>query len=203
MKRQADKSRSERQFNVGNWVYLKLQPYTRSSLSYRSSQKLSFRFFGPYSITVRIGAVAYRLALPDTTAIHPVFHVSQLKISHGVTPVSASTNAIVEFQVPQSVLQRRWTSGAHPIEEVLIKWSHMPASLATWENYELLRQQFPHASAWGHAGSPGRATVTATEDTVSDPAIQVTEEAEHRPVRARKPNTRVTGPAHLGVISLS
>ena len=74
----------------------------------------------------------------------------------------------------------------------------MPASLATWENYELLRQQFPRAPAWGHVGSQGRATVIATEDTVSDPAIQVTEEAEHRPVRARKPNTR-----HLGVISLS
>lgn len=76
MKRQADKSRSERQFKVGDWVFLKLQPYTQSSLSNRSHQKLSFKFFSPYRITAQIGAVAYRLALPDTSAIHLVFHVS-------------------------------------------------------------------------------------------------------------------------------
>jgi hypothetical protein len=46
MKRQADKSRSERQFAVVDWVFLKLQPYIQSSVSHRSSQKL--RFFGPY-----------------------------------------------------------------------------------------------------------------------------------------------------------
>jgi hypothetical protein len=28
MKNQADKHRSEREFSVGDWVYLKLQPYT-------------------------------------------------------------------------------------------------------------------------------------------------------------------------------
>lgn len=42
MKRQSDKSRSERQFEIGNMVYLKLQPYVQSSLSNRSNQKLSF-----------------------------------------------------------------------------------------------------------------------------------------------------------------
>lgn len=36
MKRQVDKHCSERQFNVGNWVYLKLQPYIQSSLAYFS-----------------------------------------------------------------------------------------------------------------------------------------------------------------------
>jgi len=132
MKRQSDKSRSERRFMVGDWVFLKLQPYVQSSLSHRSNQKLSFRFFGPYRVVQRIGAVAYKLALPDSSAIHPVFHVSQLKASHGTEPVSqAIPTSAIDFQVPQRILQRRWTSGDHPMEHVLIQWSHMPASLAT------------------------------------------------------------------------
>lgn len=55
MKRQADKQRSEREFSVGDQVYLKLQPYVQSSITARSNQKLSFRFFGPYVILERIG----------------------------------------------------------------------------------------------------------------------------------------------------
>jgi hypothetical protein len=159
MKRQSDKSRSEHQFAVGDWVFLKLQPYVQSSVSHRSSQKLAFRFFGPYIVIERIGSVAYHLALPEIAAIHPVFHVSQLKTSHGSEPIPTSLpNSVV--QVPKQVLQHRWTSGDHPIEQGLIRWSHMPASLATWENLEQLKQQFPRAPAWGHAGSQGGQMLT-------------------------------------------
>jgi len=45
MKSQADKHRSEREFAVGDWVYLKLQPYVQSSLAPRANQKLAFKFF--------------------------------------------------------------------------------------------------------------------------------------------------------------
>ena len=88
MKRQADKHRSERSFAVGDWVFLKVQPYVQSSLARRANQKLAFWFFGPYQILERIGAAAYKLALPSSSSIHPVFHVSQLKVSHGKLPVS-------------------------------------------------------------------------------------------------------------------
>jgi hypothetical protein len=86
MKQQADKSRSERSFSVGDEVFLKLQPYVQSSLAPRSNQKLSFKFFGPYKILAKVGEVAYKLDLPSTSSVDPVFHVSQLKkaISGGV-----------------------------------------------------------------------------------------------------------------------
>ena len=44
------------------------------------SGKLAPRYIGPFSITERIGSVAYRLLLPaQFFVIHDVFHVSQLR----------------------------------------------------------------------------------------------------------------------------
>lgn len=83
MKKQADKHRSERSFEVGDLVYLKLQPYVQSSLAPRAHQKLAFRIFGPFPVIARVGSVAYKPQLPGSSLIHPVFHVSQLKKAKG------------------------------------------------------------------------------------------------------------------------
>jgi hypothetical protein len=88
MKRQADKRRSERSFF--RW-YVGLPKATALRAVFtcsRANQKLAFRFFGPYKILECIGAASYRLALPPSTLIHPVFHVSQLNASHGKLPMS-------------------------------------------------------------------------------------------------------------------
>jgi hypothetical protein len=58
MCKQADKHRVERVFQVGDSVYLKLQPYVQTSIARCSTQKLAFKFFGPYTILKRVGAVA-------------------------------------------------------------------------------------------------------------------------------------------------
>ena len=44
MKHQADKKRSDRKFNVGDHVYLRLQPYVQSSLAPRAHNKLCFKY---------------------------------------------------------------------------------------------------------------------------------------------------------------
>lgn len=71
MKVSADKTRIFREFEVNDLVFLKLQPYIQNSVALRSNQKLAYKYYGPYRILARVGKVAYRLELPDTSRIHP------------------------------------------------------------------------------------------------------------------------------------
>lgn len=133
MKNQAYKGRTERSFEVGMWVYLKLQPYIQSSLAPRAKQKLLFKFFGPFQILAKIGSVAYKLALPPSSSIHPVFHVSQLKLAVPATHIVAPElpNTTTEFQVP-AILQTKYTAhGNSTVTQALVKWSGMSSALAT------------------------------------------------------------------------
>lgn len=57
MKAHADKRRSERTFNIGDFVFLRLQPYVQSSLAPCAHQKLSFKFFGPTRSMPRLGTL--------------------------------------------------------------------------------------------------------------------------------------------------
>jgi hypothetical protein len=59
MKQQADQGHSERHFVEGDQVFLCLQPYKQTSLKAEQCQKLSPKFYGPYTVLKHVGQVAY------------------------------------------------------------------------------------------------------------------------------------------------
>ena len=51
MKQQADQHHSEQIFNMGDWVFLRLQPYKQRSLkNTKKDNKLSPKYYGPYKV---------------------------------------------------------------------------------------------------------------------------------------------------------
>lgn len=93
--------------------------------------------------------MAYRLALPPTAKIHPVFHVSQLRkvLGHASTvlqlPPTMTDSLVMECQ-PEHVLGiRNMKAGSSSDSEVLIKWTGLPESEATWEQFCNIADRFP------------------------------------------------------------
>ncbi|XP_078166228.1 uncharacterized protein LOC144560881 [Carex rostrata] len=152
MKRFADKSRTERHFSIGDWVYLKLQPYRQTTVGGKKNHKLRCKYSGPFEVIEKIGKLAYKLKLPTGSQVHPVFHVSQLKgrIGNGqpVLPNLPIMGADGKWRVePVAILQRRIVKkGNTAAAEILVQWSNLPESEATWEDYETLIQQFPDST---------------------------------------------------------
>jgi len=134
MKLQADRHRSDRQFCVGEKVLLKLQPYVQQSVVSRPYPKLSFKFFGPFEVLEKIGSAAYRLALPDHSLLHPVFHVSQLKpFTPNYSPVYSDLPKLVDLSVhdlqPERILDRRLVKKGNQVESSAGSISYMGRSL--------------------------------------------------------------------------
>ena len=80
MKQQEDQHHSERIFEEGDWVFLRLQTYKQMSLKQlNKDNKLAPRYYGPYKVLQKIGSMAYKIELPASSRVHPIFHVSYLK----------------------------------------------------------------------------------------------------------------------------
>ena len=141
MKQQADQHHSERSFDVGDWVFLRLQPYKQMSLKQaKKDNKLSPKYYGPYKLLQNIGTMTYKLELPASSQVHPVFHVSCLKKVIGENlPVQTILPELDEegkiILEPEAVMETRtrqlWNRS---ILEYLIKWKNLPTEDSTWED---------------------------------------------------------------------
>ncbi|XP_076911425.1 uncharacterized protein LOC143569378 [Bidens hawaiensis] len=92
-----------------------------------------------------IGAVAYKLDLPQDSHMHPVFHVSLLKKAHGqhspTIPLPAGPRFL--FQ-PRAIIDKRLArKGTKLVSQVLVHWHGVPLADATWEFEDEFQLRFP------------------------------------------------------------
>ena len=75
-KKYADKKRIKfPELKEGDKVWI----LTRNIKTTRPAKKLDYKKIGPYTVERKISNVAYKIKLPDSMRIHPVFHVSLLE----------------------------------------------------------------------------------------------------------------------------
>ncbi|GJW82801.1 retrotransposon-related protein [Tanacetum coccineum] len=124
MKSYADKKRSDREFDVGDF------------------------FYGPFKVLDRIGKVAYKLELPPTAQFHSVFHVSQLKRCHskgatmGTLPL-CDAQGLIDAS-PLKLLDRKMVKqGNRAVVYGLIQWTNGTEDDATWELLNDVEKRFP------------------------------------------------------------
>nr|XP_025702560.1 uncharacterized protein LOC112803269 [Arachis hypogaea] len=108
-----DNRRHNLDFSVGDQVFLKVSPM-KGVMRFGKRGKLSPRYIVPFEILDRIGAIAYRLALPsELSMIHPVFHVSMLRKylsdpSHVLTPQAIELKDDLSFEEePVAIVDRQ------------------------------------------------------------------------------------------------
>ena len=100
----------------------------------RPSDKLDHRKLGPFRIDKKVGTVSYRLLLPRTMNIYPVFHISLLEPAPKGAPPAPITeiqpvNPNAEYEV-EKILDCQQVRNT---VKYLIHWKGYPQSENTWE----------------------------------------------------------------------
>jgi hypothetical protein len=146
----ADKRRMPLYFHEGDYVYLKVSPLKGVS-RFGVKGKLAPRYIGPFPVLEQCGPVAYRLQLPEiVSAIHNVFHVSQLKKCLRVPDRTIeATDVVLEPDLtysehPIRVLdQKDRVTRRKTLKFYKIQWNQHSEEEATWETQDFLDKNFP------------------------------------------------------------
>lgn len=150
IKQLANRMRNEREFSMGEEVYLRIRYPHLKSIFQGPISKLSPKYYGPFPIIAKIGKVAYQLQLPEESL---VFHVSLLKKFVGTQRVS-STLPILPKEINKVVgleaIIDRWVMYKHgaSLIYVLVKWQNCLVDSNTWEYFLDLLKQFPKSASF-------------------------------------------------------
>lgn len=146
-----DRRRQELEFMVGDQVVLRVSPM-KGVMRFGRKGKLSPRYVGPFEIVQRVGAVAYRLALPPEFGfIHPVFHVSMPRKylpdpSHVLQHQSVQLDKDLSYEEEHVVIIDRQVKKLRnkEIASVKVVWRNHAYEEATWELENAMRTKYPH-----------------------------------------------------------
>jgi hypothetical protein len=113
--------------------------------------KLAHRYIGPFWIMQHCGLLAYRLPLPENmSAVHNVFHVSQLKKCLGVPEQAMDVLEVnlqpdlIYLEYPIRALdQKGRIPWRRTVKFYKVQWNKHSEDEATWESKDYLIENFP------------------------------------------------------------
>lgn len=131
-------------FDIGEWVWLRLQHRPAAFLGVGAKGKLAPKSYGPFKVRAKIDVVAYRLELTPRARINNVFHVGVLKKYHGEPPeVPPMLPPLFQGRVHPTPIKALHARIARGVQQVLIQWEGQPASAASWEDVPTFRDRYP------------------------------------------------------------
>ena len=123
------------EFAAGDQVML----HTRYLPLHVDKRKLSPRWLGPFLVSARVGANAYKLTnLPSWLHVHDTFNVSQLKKYPGETPLAEESFQLDEadFEVERITRERLYRNKPR----YLVRWKGFGPEDDTWLSRDQLKQ---------------------------------------------------------------
>ncbi|GJZ37461.1 hypothetical protein Tco_0583652 [Tanacetum coccineum] len=146
-----DLKRKPMEFQVGDKVMLKVSPW-KGVVRFGKRGKLNPRYVGPFKVLEKVGAVAYKLELPQELGkVHNTFHVSNLKKCHANEPLAVPLDGLhiddkLHFvEEPVVIMDRdikRLKQSRIPI--VKVRWNSRRGPEFTWEREDQFRKKYPH-----------------------------------------------------------
>ncbi len=129
----ANKGRRDVTYDVGEMLLLNTRNVRWKS---RGTPKLMPRWVGPYKVLERVGPVAYRIDLPASMTMWPVFHVSLLQPWREdgrlqPPPPKVLLNGETVFTV-EKILNHR-TGRRKNMKEFLVRWEGYDPANDSWE----------------------------------------------------------------------
>src|ERR1051325_8871525 len=129
----ADQHRRHSKFDKGQKVLLSSLHINDPINKDRPKKKLTPKYLGPFEIIEKISPTAYKLQLPRTWKIHPVFHISLLK------PYNTDDNEFNREIPEQPEILVEDEELEYEVENILNKKyvRNKPFYLIKWKNYPL------------------------------------------------------------------
>jgi hypothetical protein len=112
----------------------------------RPSKKLDAKRIGPYEVTERINANAYRLRLPHTMKLHDVFHVSLLDKS--TPPTAEQTPAEPDPVIVDDSTEPEWE--AERVIDSRMRYTKLQYHVQ-WAGYDYIRTSWEPAEYLANA----------------------------------------------------
>jgi hypothetical protein len=137
----ANQHRRHQEFKLQDQVMLSTAHLTAAVDKKRPLKKLQPKYIGPFPVIKIISPTAYKLDLPHTLQVHPVFHISLLKPYHPSPthfvdriqspppPLPVASSPTPEYEVDCILDKRTFRQQI----QYLVRWKGYPQHDATWE----------------------------------------------------------------------